>query len=68
MLTNEEKISITQQHIKNLEMEEYGIGLNKLGYEAVADSLAVADCEQFLQNVETKKAAVQSYLNQLLQA
>ena len=49
-------------------MEEYGIGLNKLGYEAVADSLAVADCEQFLQNVETKKAAVQAYLNQLLQA
>lgn len=68
MLTNEEKIAITEQHIRNLEMEEYGIQLNKLGYEALSDSLGVADCEQFLVNVAVRKAAVQSHLDQLLQA
>lgn len=65
MLTNDEKMMIAQQHIRNLEMEEYGIQLNKLGYEALSDSLGVADCEQFLANVAVKKAAVQAHIAQL---
>jgi hypothetical protein len=66
MLRNDEKIMIARQHIINLEMEEYGIQLNKLGYEALSDPMGIADCEQFLANVATKKAAVQAHLDQLL--
>jgi hypothetical protein len=46
-------------------MEEYGIQLNKLGYEALSDPMGIADCEQFLSNVAVKKAAVQAHIDQL---
>ena len=59
-LTNEEKLSIVNQHIKNLDYSIYGIELEKLQIEATAtvDQDALAGVNARIAAVNVKRDAL----------
>ena len=63
-LTNEEKIQVIQQHLKNLVYSEYNIGLNIKENQSVAvpDQSSIDSLNLQLADLSAKKRILQSEL------
>lgn len=66
-LTNEEKISIVNSHLKNLELSIYNVSLSILEEESksVPDDSSLTTLNSDLTNLNSRKAALLAELNSL---
>ena len=66
-LTNEEKASIVQQHLKSLEFSIYNLNLSLIELNAMTmpNQQDIDNITLQLSDVESKKAALQTELNSL---
>jgi hypothetical protein len=67
MLTNEEKANIVSQHIKNIEINEYNLGLSLIeaNSKAVIDQSSVDLLDAQIADLSAQKTALQAELTSL---
>lgn len=70
MLTNEEKISIVAQHIKNIEVNQYNLQLtlSELNAKSTPDSDAVASVSSQMDDLAAQKIVLNTELSSLQEA
>jgi hypothetical protein len=67
ILTNEEKMGIANQHLKNLEYNKYNLQLSMLEENALAtpNAASIADIQSQINSIDAKIAVIEAEIDTL---